>query len=289
VDDDLGDRLVREGRWTRLAPSVYLAGTQSPTDAQLVTSAVAHVGGHLVVTGRVACRALGLRDVPAGGPVEVLVPPGTRAVGSAYVHVRQSARRPPTWTRGGVQHALGARCVADAARGLLGLRDVRALVLAAVADGGCGLADLEEELRTGPRRGSALLRRALADARAGAWSAPEAEAAELLGRAVRARRLPPFLLNPVLRVDGQRVGRPDGWVVGTAVGWQVDSRRHHSGERDFDATLAVHDGFARHGLVLLHVTPRRLREEGERWVEALVAAAAHRRPPCGLVVEPHSP
>lgn len=288
VDDDLGDRLARTGTWRRLAPSVYLASPGPPTDGQLVEAAVAHAGGDLVVTGSLACRAADLRDAPAGGPVDVLIPPGTRVVSTPYVRVRQSGRAARTWTRGGVRYAMPARALGDAARRTGDLREVRAVVLAAVADGACGVEDLQAELTGGARRGSALLRRAVQDARAGAWSAPEAEAADLVRRGARARLLPRFALNPLLTVAGQVVGRPDGWLLGTAVGWQVDSRRHHSSQGDFDATLAVHDRFARHGLTLLHVTPRRLRQQGQEWVESLAAAvAAGRQQPHGLVVTPH--
>ena len=43
---------------------VYLAGLGAPTDAQLVRVAAMHVGRGHVVTGALACRALGLPDVP---------------------------------------------------------------------------------------------------------------------------------------------------------------------------------------------------------------------------------
>lgn len=292
-DDDLGDRLVRQGAWQRLAPSVYLASTTPPTDAQLVEAARLHVGGRLVVTGSVACRAFGMHDVPDERAVHVLVE-GTRAVSSPYVVVQQTRRLPETWSRGGVAYAMPVRAVADCVRRTADLRAARAVLLGAVCARAVAPDDLAVELEAGPRRRSALLRRVLGDAAAGAWSAPEAEAADEVAVAVRAGRLPRFLLNPVLRCGGVRVGQPDGWVVGTGVGWQVDSRRHHGSEEDFDSTLAVHDGYAAHGLTLLHVTPRRLRQLGQRWVDLLSAAVEVRvaqgvGEPSGLVVEPIGP
>jgi hypothetical protein len=239
----------------------------------------------------VACRALGLPDVPQEPIVEVLIPPGTRAVSTPYVVVHQSSRLPETWSRGGVRYAMPLRAVVDGGRRLRDLQSVRALLLGAVGQGLCSAQELTAEVETGAQRGSALVRRAADDACAGAWSAPEAEAAELAGQAVQAGRLPPFLLNPLLHVDGQLVGRPDGWIVGTGVGWQVDSRRHHAEADDFDATLAVHDAYAGYGLTLLHVTPRRLRQLRSVWVEALVAAVEARRgqEPTGLTVQPIGP
>jgi hypothetical protein len=288
VHDDLADRLVRQRLWRRLAPSVFLSSDLPPTDPQLVSAARLHAGDDVVVTGAVACRALDMPYAPQEPVVEVIIPSGTRVVSTPYIVVHQSDRQTPTWVRAGVRHAMPLRAVVDAGRRLDDLRTVRALLLGAVCRGFCSAAELAAEVEAGPQRGSGLVRRAADDALAGAWSAPEAEAADLVGRAVRAGRLPPFLLNPTLHVSGRRVGMPDGWVVGTGVGWQVDSREFHAEEDDFDATLAVHDGFAEHGLTLLHVTPRRLRRLGPAWVELLVGAVAARPPgsaePPGLVV-----
>lgn len=278
----LGDRQVQAGRWTRLAPSVSLAGDGPPTDGQLVVAARAHAGDDVVVTGGVVCRELGLRDVPEERVVQVLVPNGRRVVSSRYVVVAQSCELPETWVRGAARYADPARAVVDAARRAGHLRAVRALVLAAVRDGHVGVDCLAEVVAQGGSRGSAVLRRALRDAALGAWSAPEAEAGDLVSAAVRAGRLPAVRLHPRLAVGGRVVGRPDGYVLGTGVGWQVDSRRHHEGERDLDATLAVHDAFAAAGITLLHVTPRRLRADGPAWVDALVSAARASREPPGL-------
>lgn len=291
LNHDLGDRLVREGSWLRLAPSVYLAGLGAPTDAQLVRAAALHVGRGHVVTGALACRALGLPDVPDDRTVEVLIPPGTRAVSTPYVVVHQTERPPMTWQRGGTSYACGPRAVVDAARRAADLRTARALVLASVCTQLCTAASLSEEVEAGHSRGSGLVRRAVDDALAGAWSAPEAEAGDLVRAVVREGRLPAFLLNPTLTVDGVRVGTPDGYVVGTGVGWQVDSRRHHGAPDDLDDTLAVHDRFAAHGLTLLHVTPRRLRLLGPLWAQLLVDAVGARggSEPRGLQVQPRGP
>lgn len=183
------------------------------------------------------------------------------------------------------------RAVVDGARRLKDLSAVRALVLGAVCRRFCAADDLRLEVESGPRRGSGLVRRAVDDAIAGAWSAPEAEVADLVSTCVRARRLPGFMLNPTLLLGDQRIGAPDGYLLGTGVGWQVDSRRHHSSDDDFDATLAAHDGYAAYGMTMLHVTPRRLRTLRSAWVDMLVAAAQANGAgePAGLVVEPNGP
>ena len=279
----LGDYQVGTGAWTRLAPSTYLVGTRPPTDAQLVLAARAHAGPAAVITGAVACRALGLVDVPEERAVEVLVAAGRRLVSTQYVVVHQTQRPPELWVRGDTRYACTPRAVVDAARRDGHLQSVRALLLGVVCSGACTAAGLRAEVEAGCSGGSAVLRRAVRDATAGAWSAPEAEAADLAADAARQGRLPPFVLNAQLLVNGAVVGRPDGYVVGTGVGWQVDSRRHHGSDLDLDQTLAVHDRFAAAGVTVLHVTPRRLRRLGPAWVDLLAAAAAAGRgDPVGL-------
>ncbi len=288
---DHGDRRVRNGLWVRAAPSTYVTGSVQLPDR--VHAALAHTGPDAVVTGWAACRALDLPYVRDGGAVPVLVPPGRRRVSTPYVRVLPTTR-PPAWWRwhGDVRVAAPARSVVDAARDLPDLRSVRALVLGAA--GTVRLGDLREELETGAKARSKLCRQALADLEAGAASAPEAEVADHAAAAARAGRLPPFLLNPDVLLDGRFLGRPDGWLLGVGLGWEVDSREHHAGEDAFERTLARSDRFLAGGLSLLHLTPRRVRALGAATGELLVAAAAARRAsrtlePVGLLVVPRGP
>lgn len=100
-----------------------------------------------------------------------------------FVVVHQTTRLPPlVCYAGAVQYALAARAVADAARGLRELRDVRAVVAAAVQTRRCTVEQLDAELTSGPIRGSALFRAALAEVAQGTRSGPEAELLELIKR-----------------------------------------------------------------------------------------------------------
>lgn len=286
-----GDRAVREGRGLRVAPSTYLL-CDAPTDAQLVAAAQAHAGDDLVVTGLLACRLLGLRYVPDDGPAEVLVPAGRRRVSTRHLRVQPTTRPPAYWLLDGVRIAEPHRAVIDGALRLRTLREVRALVLAAVCRRWCTVAGLRAELEARARNGTALCRRALRDAEVGAFSAPEAEVADVAAEAVRDGRLPAFLLNPTLLVGGTVVGQPDGWFLGLGLGWEVDSREFHGESDSFDSTLARHDSFGGYGLQLLHVTPRRARLLGQRYAWVLSAAVDARRraaqpEPSGLVVRPY--
>lgn len=208
--------------------------------------------------------------------------------------VLPTIRPPRYWLwQGQVRISAPSRCVVDAARALPDLRTVRALVLGAVGTRLVGLEELTHELDSGARGGSALCRRALADARRGAASAPEAELADALVPAARLHRLP-YLLNPDVLLDGRLLGRPDGWLVGLGLGWELDSREHHAGIEAFEETLTRSDAFVAAGVPLLHVTPRRLRASPAGCAALVVRAAEARRrsgagDPPGLVVVPRRP
>lgn len=287
----LGSRVAREGGGLRLAPSTYLL-TTAATDEQLIAAAKEHAGDDLVVTGSMACRLLGIRDAPQDRSIDVLVPAGRRRVSTTHVRVHPTERPPRFWSHAsGVRVADPHRAVVDAARGLRSLQDVRALVLSTLHLRWCGLDELRVELDAAPRNGTALCRRALRDWERGAWSAPEAEVADV---AAADRRLPGFLLNPTVLVGGVVVGLADGWFRGLGLGWEVDSRRHHGEDDTFDTTLARHDTFGGHGLQLLHVTPRRARLLGAAYADVLAAAVQARRrtgqpEPDGLEVRPFDP
>lgn len=277
VDDGAAALACRRGTWQQVLVGTYLLGPGPVTGRHREQAGLLLGGPGAMLTAVSACSHHGLRDLPEGDDVWVLVP-----------HARR--RRPPPGLRllrtlevldpvqlDGLTCAPLDRAVLDAARACSGLRATRALLAAAVCDRRVDPALLRAQLDLGPVGGSAFVRRALRDLLDGARSAPEAELADVLRPALARRRLPAPLLNPRIEVDGRLVGLPDLWVPGLGLGIEVDSRRHHAGDAEFDATLARHDGFVRHGLALLHVTPRRLRQDPAGYAALVADVAAARR------------
>lgn len=285
LDPRVADRRVASGRWTALLPEVVLTAHGPATQQQqLAVAALLHGGPRSALTGRTACRLHRLRDVPDGGPVALLLPHDLRRTTASWLGVARTTSTVPRERVGGLVVVARERAVLDAARDGSCLRDVRALVLAAVADGGVGLPALRAGLAGGPQRGSGHCRRALDDAAAGAASAPEAEVADLLRPFARRRRLT-VLLNPALVLDGVLLGRPDLYLLEAGVGVETDSRRHHDGVADLDATLRRHARFAAAGVRLLHTTPARVRHRPHELIVELAAALDDAPgPPSGLVV-----
>ena len=290
-DPELTRREVDAGRWQRISRGTFLASADPPTDLQQAWCAQLAGGEGSVVTGAVACRIAGIADVPSYLPVAVLVG-ANRPRDEDGVHFLRTARPPAPVLRGGLWLAPPARAVVDAARAARSLRDVRALVTAALRARHCTHEELVGELAHSPRRGSGHSRRALQDWADGARSAPEAEVADWLREQVRARRMPPFLLNPLVYDGSELLGAVDVHVPGCALGGEVDSARHHAGVDDLDATLLRHARFAAAGVHLEHVTPTRFRRAPELWAAGFAMRAADRRrggDPVRLRIEPAGP
>lgn len=97
------------------------------------------------------------------------------------VRVLYTVRMPDQFcVNGPIHFAMAARAVADTARKLESLRDVRAVVADSVQRGWCRVAELARELDEGPSRGSARFRRVLAEVAAGVRSVAEAELRDLV-------------------------------------------------------------------------------------------------------------
>lgn len=287
VSNDLAERRATARVWQRGARGIYLTHAQPPSDAELVEIARRHVGEEFVVSGTVVLRALELPWLPAERTIHVLVPLHVRRSSSRLVRVTRVRRygELQTWMRYGARFADAARATVDAARAQQRLRDVRGVVLGAVAKPCCSPDELGTALRSGSRNGSALVRRAVKDARRGCASPPEAEVVdELVGRGV------PFYVNPELWVDGELVGISDVWLVGTGTGGEIESQEWHGDDATIETTYDRHERYADQRLQLVHLSVRRVRADTREAVEHLLTRARTGPPaPPGLVVVPRGP
>lgn len=284
-------QLALREQWQRLLRGVYLTRRGPVDEVVQAHAAVQHAGAGAVVTGLVACRWHGLPWVPSSDRVQVLVPGERRRLSTGFVDVRRSSALDvvPVSVRHGLPVAGVSQAVVDACRDVPALREVRGLVLGAVAGRRCTTQQLRDLLDVGAVAGTALTRRACLDAERGAASPPEAELADgLLGTGV------PFCCNAEVWLDGELLGVVDAWLVGTGTGAELDSAEWHGSTDLLDATLRRDRRFRQAGLELVHVTPGRYRREPEAFHSELLAAAAARQragtaEPPGLVVVPRGP
>lgn len=214
-----------------------------------------------MITGVAALRFFQFRQPP--GPVDdavdILIPAGIRRASTGGVRVHRTSHM-PRWVEGPAarRYALPARAVADTARWLKSLREVRALIADAVQNDHCAVAQLADELQAGETPNGALLRKVIAEAAVGIRSAPEAELRDLIIKA----RLPMPLFNPRLYLpNGTFIACPDAWWPDAGVAIEIDSRRWHLAPDDWEHTMDRHSDLGQYGIVTLHASPHQLRTD----------------------------
>jgi hypothetical protein len=250
-------RLRAGGPWEKLLPGVYRTVTGPVSADQREMAALLHAGPRSAVTGMAAARHFGFR-MPDDGPVDVVVPMKVRRHSTGFVRVQRSQRMPAeVCVDGPVSFVLPARALADAARSMKNVRDVRALIAQAVQQQRCSIEMLSIELEQGPTQGSAFLRVALEEVRAGVRSVPEGDLRVLLRRG----GLPMPMFNARLYDGDVLVAVADCWWPDAGVAAEVDSREYHYSAEDWQHTMRRHDRLVARGVLVLHFTPARIRAE----------------------------
>lgn len=318
TDSALRHRIRLGGPWQVVLPGVYLAHTGPMTARQRDMAAFVYAnrpgGEALAVSGAAALEYHGIPygvpgstgpRRPAGGPrglgqpdravrlaassqpglVDVLVRPSSLRRDTGFVRLhRTSAELTAVFADGPLRYATPARAVADTARLLRDLSDIRAVAAACVQRGKAPLWLLADELARMPARGSAGLRQALAEVAEGVRSATESDLLVLIKRA----RLPVPLFNPRLYVGTEFLAMPDAYWPGAGLAAEADSREWHLSPQDWEQTLARHARMSAHGIIVLHYPPSRIRAAGREVaaeIRAALAAAGQREIP-GLRICP---
>jgi hypothetical protein len=271
-------RVRAGGPWQTLLPGVYLSLTGVPNVPQMQMAALLYAGPGSLLTGPAALMHHRLRGPGMLETVDVLVPAGRQRHSTGFVRLHRTARVPAQFvTTGPLRLVMAARAVADTARLLADVRDIRAVVAEAVQQRRCTVAELAAELRQAPIRGSAMFRSVLGEVADGIRSAAEAD----LRKLIRAARLPVPLYNASLFIGDLFLARPDAWWPDAGVAAEVDSRQWHLSPADWDRTRARHDEMGAAGIIPLHFSPRQIRREPDDVVR-LIRDALRRgleRPP----------
>jgi hypothetical protein len=257
-DNAMQWRVRAGGPWQALLPGVYLGLTGAPNLLQKEMAALLYAGPGSLITGPVALMHHSLRSPVMLETVDVLVPSGRQRNSTGFVQLHRTKRLPSRFVAADpVRFTLVARAVADTARLLSDVRDVRAVVADAVQRGRCTVADLAAELRDGPIRGSATFRSVLAEVAEGIRSTAESDLRGL----IKTARLPTPLFNASLYVGDTFLARPDAWWPEAGVAAEVDSYEWHLSPADWDRTRRRHDLMGAAGIIPLHFSPRQIRRE----------------------------
>jgi hypothetical protein len=278
-------RVRAGGPWQALLPGVYLGLTGAPNLLQKEMAALLYAGPGSLITGPAALMHHGLRVPVALESVDVLVPGGRQRVSTGFARLHRTYRMPSQIaTRGPLRLVVAARAVADTARLLSELRDVRAVVADAVQRNRCTVRDLVAELRGGPIRGSAMFRSVLGEVAEGIRSTAEGDLRDL----IRAAQLPTPLFNADLYVGDTFLARPDAWWPEAGVSAEVDSYEWHLSPADADRTRMRHDLMGAAGIIPLHFSPRQIRRERAEVIRLIKDALASglNRPPLPILTIP---
>lgn len=285
--------------WTKILDGVHLVDGGRPSQTQLERGALLYAGERSQLSGTAALRHYGVRAlrlqerVPdhdyAPEPVLVLIPHERRKKSAGYTRIERTRRLPASPVIvNGLALAPLPRAVADAARRMRTAHDVNALVAEVVQREMCSVEDLQLELDEGSRRGSALLRDAVARVATGARSGPEVDVVAL----VEAAGIPHVLYNVrLVDASGQLVGIPDAWLDDVGLAVEVDSREFHGAGDGFASTIRRNRRYARAGVTVFTIMPEEVLTHPSGLMHDLqaarAAAAARPRPHVRVVVEEH--
>jgi len=273
------------GRWQRILSGVYAATTGTVTPDQRAMAALLYAGPRSVITGAAAVRRHNLRCAGLN-ELDVLVPVGVRRQSAEFVRIIHTSRMPEEWySTDQIRFASLQRAVADAARGMTRLSDVRAVVAEAIQRGRCDLASLITELNEGPAAGSRFYRSALAEIGEGIRSAAEADMKALIDKSDLEG---PMYNAELYAADGTFLGIADAWWQRAGVVAEVDSRQYHLSPDDYERTVMRHNRLEAHGVNLLHFLPSTLKRKPHTVVANLRGAIAsgNRAPQLPIVATP---
>jgi len=285
TDHAMQYRVRRGGPWQVLLPGVYLAVSGAPSLRQKEMAALLYAGPGSLITGPMALLHHSIRSVSALETIDVLVPTGRQRLNAGFARLHRTTRMPTRISSSGpVRLALAPRAVADTARQLTSLRDVRAVVAEAVQLGRCTISQLAEELRNGPVKGSATFRSVLAEVADGIRSTAEGDLRDL----IRTARLPMPLFNPSLYLGDTFLAKPDAWWPDAGVAAEVDSREWHLSPEHWDRTRRRHTQMAAVGIHPLHFSPHDIRTDPATVIKSITDAleSGHNRPPLPIRTVP---
>lgn len=250
-------RLREDGPWQVLVPGVYATFTGAATSEQKEIAALLYAGPGSVITGQAAMAAHGINNL-GRTVVDVLIPATSRRIDQSFVHLLRTSRMPSVvYKIGELRYVPVARAVADAARQLRDMGEVRSIAASAVQWRKVSVAELAAELDQGQTSGSSRFRAALVEVAEGIESAAEADLRKLIKRS----GLPDPVYNPRLYAGEKFIAMPDAWWPEAGVAVEVDSRQWHLSPADWERTMARHSRMSALGITVLHYPPSRLHGE----------------------------
>lgn len=253
--------------WRLVLPSVVLLDWAVPTDLQRCIAGLLYAGRESWLSGSTAGALHRVLTPPPRSRVHLLVPAPARPRDVGWLSIRRTqVTDERIVTSEALRYSCLPRAVVDSAAGMP-TDEARALIIEVVQRRLVRIDDLSHWIEARRPNGKAVLRRALAEAAAGAWSLPEAELAHLVSRS---SVLPEPWLNPELRdADGCRLTTPDLWFDDVAMAVMVHSREFHGGAIDWETTVDRDSDLSAYRVVVLGITPSAIARDPSRVLERI--------------------
>lgn len=277
-------RIRPGGRWQRVLPGVYIAVTGSISPEQREVAALLYAGKDSILTGAMAVRRHRV-ECPGLNVVDVLIPAREHRQSTDFVHVVRTTKMPGSvYKTGAVKFAPPARAVADAARLMKRLDDVRTVVSSALQRNRCTFSSLVEELNHGPSAGSRYLGIALAEVSDGARSNAEIRLHKLIDSSDLEK---PLYNAEIWTRDGTFIAKADTWWQRAGVAGEVDSRQYHFKAADYGQTQMRHNRMERYGINVQHWLPSVIDGDSQTVLDDLYGAlvSGYNRPALPLVTK----
>lgn len=251
-------RLRPGGPWQVVLPAVYASFTGELTVHQRWLAALLYGGPACLLGGSTAVALHGLRQGPRSRKVHLLMPHKIRRANRGFVHIRRTISMPFPVFFDDLRAVSVERAVVDACRELATLDHVRALVAESVQRRKTTAEDIAAEVARGGSAGSALITRALAEVSDGTRSVAEAFGRALLKGSALPR---PVWNRNLFTTTGEWLACPDAWWRDAGVVLEIDSREWHLMPEQWAATMRRHARMTSYGLLVVHMTPRQLRQQ----------------------------
>lgn len=263
------DRLGgRSGRGARVVRGVVALTTGELSRRQQIRAVLLYAGDGAVLTGLTALELESFRYAPADSRVHLLLPVRRQVSAQRVMVATRTTRMPPARAKSGLPVVPVHRAVVDAARRMTRERDVIATVAEAVQRGLCTLDMLADEVESGPKAGSAQVRRALRALWRGAASAPENDLLDLLASSNVLGQ--PHVNYPIV-ADGRRFVADACWPEVRLI-VEVDSVEHHGLGAGAEATAARRSVLTAAGWTVLSISPQRIRDDSSAVLHEIEAA-----------------
>lgn len=273
--------------WRVLLPGVFLLTREPPRPRQRLVAGLLWAGDRSVLAGPTAAAQHGITSADPRERVHLLVPSPLSSRRSGFAEVRRTLLHDhAVVTRGPVRLCSPARAAVDAARTARTVDARTAILIEAVQRRLCSIDDLAEWVHRLRPRDAARLHAPLDAAASGAWSVPEAE---LLDLVAASHVLPDVWANPHLTTAaGVPLTTPDAWFDDVGMAVMVHSRRFHSSPGDWDETVDADGDLVAAGVVVVGVTPHRIRTSGAEVLRRLERshAVASARPRPDVIARP---